>query len=99
MYEYSMGVTDTSAALITARRRQLALFTWRNNNGFPKSVVQEQAPSQGFRGTGPTGDVPLNVFVGAQLVGQQSEGTCACSTNVTLQGYVKQGPGSCGSSF
>jgi len=88
-----MPVTDTSASLTTARRRQLALFGWRNGKPVG-SIVKEQNSSYGFQGTGPSDSVPLNVFVGAQLVGQMVD-TCACSPRVTTEGYVKKAPAQC----
>lgn len=94
-----MPPTVRDASLTTARRRQLALFAWRNADQFsynPQSQNSEQAPSNGWRGTGPTRDVPLAAYVGAQLVGQSVQpvnGVCGCSSAVTLQGFVKQEPG------
>jgi hypothetical protein len=85
-----MGVTIRDASLTTARRRQLALYTWRSAN--PQSVRPEQADSKGFNGAGPTAEVPLNVYVGAQLIGQSTGGVCACSSAITLQGYDKKSP-------
>ena len=98
-----MSTTVRDASLTTARRRQLALFAWRTADQYsynPQTQIREQAPSQGNRGTGPTGDVPLNASIGAKLVGQAwpnqpSGNTCPCAVPnaVTLQGYVKQEPG------
>jgi hypothetical protein len=86
-----MPVTVSDASLTTARRRQLTLFSWRN----AQTVKSEQAPSNGWRNTGPTMDVPVAAYVGAQLVGQSVQpvdGVCGCSSAVTLQGFVKQSP-------
>ena len=58
----------------------------------------EQRPSYGNQNCGSSAEVPLNARIGAQLVGQQAgagAGTCACTTAVTLQGYVKQSPAQC----
>ena len=93
MVEKTMSRTNTDASLTTARRRQLALYAWREEDQAPKT---EQRPSYGFRNTGPTMDVPVSVYVGAQLVGQAAtnttSSTCGCSTSVTLQGDVKASP-------
>jgi hypothetical protein len=96
-----MSSTFTGASLSTARRRQLALFTWRNSDQYsynPQTRVMEQRPSYGNQNCGSSAEVPLNARIGAQLVGQQAgagAGTCACTTAVTLQGYVKQSPAQC----
>jgi hypothetical protein len=87
-----MPVTVSDASLTTARRRQLTLFSWRNAQAVVKT---EQAPSYGWKSTGPTMDVSVSAYVGAQLVGQSVQpvdGVCGCSSAVTLQGYVKQSP-------
>jgi hypothetical protein len=97
-----MPTTFTGASLSTERRRQLALFAWRSADQYsynPQTRVLEQRPSYGNQNCGSSATVPLNAKVGAQLVGQQAgagNGTCACTTNVLLQGYVKQSPASCG---
>jgi len=76
------------ASLTTARRRQLALYTWRSNN---QTLRAEQRASNGNKGYGFTADVAVAALIGAQLIGQS--GSCACSTAVTLQGYDKKSPG------
>jgi hypothetical protein len=97
-----MPTTFTGASLSTDRRRQLALFAWRSADQYsynPQTRVMEQRPSSGNQNTGFSATVPLNAKIGAQLVGQQAgagNGTCACTTAVTLQGYVKQSPANCG---
>jgi hypothetical protein len=94
-----MPATVTDASLTTARRRQLTLFSWRQGDQYPQNPQTqkgEQAPSMGWRSTGPSDAVHVAAFVGAQLVGQKvqpTNGECGCSTAVTLQGYVKQSPG------
>ena len=97
-----MSTTNRDSSLITARRRQLALYTWRSADQYPsnpQSQRAEQAPSHGWKGTGPTSDVPLAALQGALLVGQApgatapANGICGCSANVTLQGYSKNSPG------
>jgi hypothetical protein len=85
-----MSTTIRDASLTTARRRQLALYGWRNSQA-ATSVKREQAFS-GSPAGGPTAEVPLERFVGAQLVGQTA-GSCACSPAVTLAGYSKNSPG------
>lgn len=89
----NMGVTNRDASLTTERRRQLALYGWRQSTNYPTNgtVRPEQANSLGFQGAGPTGDVPVDARLGAILVGQKSA-NCACSTAVTLQGYDKKEP-------
>lgn len=96
-----MSSTNRDASLTTARRRQLALYSWRrsdNYSGNPSTNKSEQRPSYGNRQTGATGDVPVQTYVGAQLVGQAPGATndastgCGCaSINVTLAGYSKNG--------
>lgn len=89
-----MGTTIRDASLTTARRRQLALYSWRLSNQYPQnpqSIRPEQANSAGFQQAGPTSDVPTNARLGAALVGQTPGATCPC-TNVTLQGYDKKSP-------
>jgi hypothetical protein len=95
-----MPTTIRDASLSTARRRQLALFTWRNTDQYsynPQTQKAEQAPSHGWKGTGPSRDVSLDAQLGAMLIGQtanaaQVNGQCGCSTTVTLQGYDKKSP-------
>jgi len=98
-----MSTTVRDASLTTARRRQLALWSWRNADQYsynPQTQKREQAPSNGARATGPSAEVPLDASIGARLVGQAwpnqpSGNTCPCATPnaVILQGYVKQEPG------
>ena len=93
--------TNRDASLTTARRRQLALYSWRlsdNYSGNPVTNKSEQRPSYGNRQSGATSDVPVQSYIGAQLVGQAPGATtdastgCGCaSTNVTLAGYSKHG--------
>jgi hypothetical protein len=94
-----MSVTNTSASLSTARRRQLVLYSWRAADQYsynPLTKKAEQAPSHGNQGTGPSRGVSLAAYVGAQLVGQTQTGSdCSCGPNTTLQGYVKQAPALC----
>jgi len=97
-----MPTTFTGASLTIERRRQLALFAWRTADQYsynPLTKETEQRPSYGNQNCGPSATVPLNAKIGAQLVGQQAgagNGTCACTTSVLLQGYVKQSPAGCG---
>ena len=94
-----MSCTIRDASLTTARRRQLALYSWRRNAGYsgnPNSVRTEQRSSYGSKQTGSTGDVPVQAYVGAQLVGQAvvppGEFTCDFpAPYVTLAGYSKNG--------
>jgi hypothetical protein len=90
-----MPTAIRDASLTTARRRQLATFVWRQADESSQSVVSEQRPSNGFRGYGPTGQVPVDVKLGAALIGQQvgADGTCACNTQFTFAGYDKKSPG------
>jgi hypothetical protein len=94
-----MPTTVRDASLTTARRRQLTLFSWRNADQYsynPQTQKTEQAPSGGNKGTGPSAEVSLDAFIGAQLIGQKVQpvnGVCGCSSEVTLQGYVRQEPG------
>ena len=83
-----MSTTIRDASLTTARRRQLALYAYRQ----VESIGAEQAPSMGNRGTGPSAEVPTSVRLGAQLIGQTSQGVCGCSTSTTVQGYDKKSP-------
>ena len=90
-----MSTTIRDASLTTARRRQIALYGWRYGVGLyanPTTEKSEQAPSNA-QGGGPSGDVTLNVRVGAQLMGQTA-GACPCG-NALLAGYSKSSPG-CG---
>jgi len=91
-----MSIAIRDASLTTARRRQLALYAWRQDDQYPQnpqSKNAEQAPSHGNRGTGPTSTVPVDAAIGAALVGQTNGGQCGCSGSVLLQGYVKSSPG------
>jgi hypothetical protein len=87
-----MGVTNRDASLTTARRKQIALYSWRLDNNTNRA---EQRASYGSRGTGATDDVPYQAYIGAQLVGQAplaSAATCGFqTTGVTLAGYSKNG--------
>jgi hypothetical protein len=91
-----MSSTIRDASLTTARRRQIATYGWRYGvgltEGAPTTVKKEQAPSS-YQGGGPTSTVPLNVLVGAQLIGQ-TPGACPCGP-ATLAGYNKSSPGGC----
>ena len=93
-----MSSTNRDASLTTARRRQLALYSWRLSDGYsqnPQTNKTEQRPSYGGQQAGSTGDVPVQAYVGAQLVGQApgaSAGTCGfATTGVSLAGYSKNG--------
>jgi hypothetical protein len=83
-----MPTANRDASLTTARRRQVTLFGWRNNGG--TGVKNEQSPTNGIQGMGPTVDVTVGVGLGLQLVGQS--GVCACSSAISLQGYDKRAP-------
>jgi hypothetical protein len=94
----NMPTAFRDASLTTARRRQLATFVWRKTDQYPENpqtVISEQRPSYGFKGYGPTGQVPTDAKLGAALIGQQvgADGTCACNTNFTFAGYDKKSPG------
>ena len=85
-----MGVTITDASLSTARRRQLCLYAWRTGTGYPTNPSQfgakkEQAYGNGFKASGPSAEVPLNVKVGC-LVSAQNNG---------LAGFVRKSPAVC----
>jgi hypothetical protein len=93
-----MPTANRDASLTTARRRQLATFVWRKSDQYPEnpqSVVAEQRPSYGFKGLGPTGQVPLDASLGGALIGQQvgANNTCACNTAFSFAGYDKKSPG------
>ena len=93
-----MSTTIRDASLTTARRRQIALYGWRYGVGLyanPTTEKAEQAPSNA-KGGGTSADVRLNVYVGAQLMGQTA-GACPCG-NALLAGYSKSSPGGCGCS-
>lgn len=83
-----MSTTIRDASLTTARRRQLALYAWRQN---PQNVRPEQDGSK-EQSCGPTSTVAVSAYLGAQLIGQTAGGTCACSPATTLQGYDKKSP-------
>ncbi len=78
------------------RRGQLALYTWRQSYNYPAAtttVYPEQSANSGNQG--PSASVPLQAYVGAQLVGQFSNGgsgACGCPANFTYQGYDKKSP-------
>jgi hypothetical protein len=83
-----MPNANRDASLTTARRRELTLFSWKNNGN--TGVKQEQAATNGFQGVGSTASVPLSAKLGAQLAGQSGE--CGCSSAISLQGYDKHAP-------
>ena len=89
-----VGVQD--ASLTTARRRQLALFTFTQDLAAnPSSLHRVQGPPNGAKLSGSSGDVLTNITVGGQLVGQQAgagQGTCGCSSDVLLAGFRKNSP-------
>ena len=86
-----MSTTIRDASLTTARRRQLALYAYRQVVSVGAGT--EQAPSMGNIGTGPSAEVPTNVRLGALLIAQTAQvNTCGCSPNTTLQGYDKKSP-------
>ncbi len=88
-----MSTTNRDASETTRRRGQLALYTWRVENNFtttPTGARPEQATNS--MNLGPSSTVPLNAYVGAQLIGQTSGNGCGCTTSVTLQGYDKKSP-------
>jgi hypothetical protein len=89
-----MSTTIRDSSLTTARRRQLALFGFRQDG----STAPEQAPSNGNKGTGPSADVGVAVLLGKLLVsqsmppsGELSNGVCSCAPSITLAGYSKVG--------
>lgn len=89
-----MSSTNRDASNTTMRRGQLALYTWRKSYNYPAAgttVYPEQSANS--MNLGPTSVVPVQAYVGAQLIGQATGGSCACSTAVTLQGYDKKAPG------
>ena len=91
-----MSTTIRDASLTTARRRQFALYGWRNSVGLyadPTTAKTEQAASNA-KGDGPSSDITLNVHIGA-LVRAQTPGGCPCGP-ATLAGYSKSSPASCG---
>ena len=93
-----MSSTIRDASLTTSRRRQLALYAWRNENQFPQnpqSIYPEQSAGNGAKQSGPESGVGVQAFVGAQLAGQAvgGVGSCGCSPAVSLQGYSKNSPG------
>lgn len=88
-----MSCSIRDASLTTARRRQLALYAWRNS-----AVVGNPEQTSGGSGpqSGPSGTIPLEAYVGAQLAGQSSipiTTPCGCNSGITLQGAVKNGVG------
>ena len=85
-----MSTTIRDASLTTARRRQLALYAYRQVESIGAGA--EQAPSMGNQGTGPSAEVPTNVRLGALLIAQTAVGVCGCSPLTTLQGYDKKSP-------
>jgi hypothetical protein len=91
-----MSSSIRDASLTTARRRQLALYAWRNSDQYsynPQTLKREQTVGSGNQ-SGPSGEVATQAFVGAQLAGQAGDlGPCGCSSNVTLRGYAKNEPG------
>jgi len=101
-----MPTTNFDASLTTARRKQLALFSWRQNDQYsynPQTKNAEQVPSHGARGTGPSGQTYTDIIQGGFLLGQLNSNvnpgaTPACSTasgcsaSVTLQGFVRNSP-------
>jgi hypothetical protein len=101
-----MPTTNFDASLTTARRKQLALWGWRANDQYsynPQTKNAEQAPSNGARGTGPSGQTYTDVVQGAMLTGQPNNNvnpgntaacsSSGCSASVTLQGFVRNSPG------
>ena len=92
-----MSCAIRDASLTTARRRQLALYAWRNSDQYPQNpqtVYPEQRNGNGAKQSGPESGVGVQAYVGAQLVGQAGDvGPCGCSSNVTLRGYSKNGVG------
>jgi hypothetical protein len=93
-----MSCSIRDASLTTSRRRQLALYAWRNENQFPQnpqSIYPEQRAGNGPNQSGPESGVGVQAFIGAQVAGQApgGVGSCGCSSAVTLQGYSKNSPG------
>jgi len=90
-----MSTTVRDSSLTTARRRQLALYGFRVSDTASINAISEQAPSSGWRGTGPSADVVTAVTLGGYLVGQ-SAASCVCDSSVTLAGYSKVGGATAG---
>jgi hypothetical protein len=90
-----MSSTNRDASVTTRNRGALTTFFWRQQNNYPGNALPgkpEQQRNSAFEG--PTATVPLEARVGAQLVGQQIPAAgCACTPNVTAQGYDKKAPG------
>ncbi len=85
-----MSSTNRDASNTTARRGQIALWTFRQGN---TAVYPEQSAMS--MNQGPTASVPAQVYVGAQLIGQTNNGQCGCTSTFTYQGYDKKSPASC----
>jgi hypothetical protein len=85
--------TNRDASNTTARRGQLALYSWRQSYNYPQApsaVYPEQSATS--MNLGPSGVIPTQVYVGAQLIGQTNGGVCGCTSNFTYQGYDKKTP-------
>jgi hypothetical protein len=91
-----MSTTIRDASLTTARKRQITLYGFRRSVGLyanPTTAKSEQAPSNS-QGNGPTSDVNLSVFVGAQVIGQTA-GACPDCAGATTAGFSKNSPATC----
>ena len=91
-----MSTTIRDASLTTARRRQITLYGWRRGVGLyadPTTVKEEQAYSNS-QGNGPSSDIALSVYIGAQVIGQ-TPGACPDCAGATTAGYTKGGDSTC----
>ena len=91
-----MSTTIRDASLTTARRRQITLYGWRRSVGLyanPTTEKSEQPPSNS-QGNGPSSEVPLSVYVGAQVIGQTA-GACPDCAGATTAGFSKNSPATC----
>jgi hypothetical protein len=100
-----MSTTNFSASLTTARKRQLTIYGWTQNDNYPVnpiSLFPFQREAFGSKGNGPTAENVQAAVQGAILTGQPNVNVfpnevARCPVNctgVTLQGFVRNTPAS-----
>ena len=65
-----MPTTNRDASVTTTRRRQVALYAWRQSTGYsgaPTTRLLEQGISTGGQGTGPSSGVSVDARIGAGI--------------------------------
>ena len=88
-----MGTANRDASVTTTRRKQIALYGYRLSTNYPNGINGFQRPEQPVT-TGTTGSVPVDAYIGAQVLGASTlAGACACTASAGTVAFDKKAPG------